>query len=76
VTGTHAHRSLLRFAYPRRSVVRSPTHGLGFGPRDYFGNPQNWFDAVIVIVSFIEIAMGGEGPWCGRACAPHGVWIA
>ena len=31
----------------------------GFGLRDYASNVQNWFDAVIVFTSFLEIGMGG-----------------
>ena len=31
----------------------------GFGPLEYAKSPQNWFDAAIVIISFLEIAMGG-----------------
>ena len=31
----------------------------GFGLRDYASSVQNWFDAVIVFTSFLEIGMGG-----------------
>ena len=40
---------------------------LGMGPRAYFSQYSNWFDALIVVTSFLEIGLGGECV-CTRAC--------